>query len=61
MSPVMMIAVLVLLLQEVYSLHRRLTGCFLTCIRLKAVIPCRDMLMAYTNSSFAGDAVLVHK
>ena len=45
--------------QEVYSLHRRLTGCFLTCIRLKAVIPCRDMLLAYTDSHLAGDPVVV--
>jgi aarF domain-containing kinase len=30
--------------QEVYSLHRKLAGAFLLCIRLKAVIPCRDIL-----------------
>ncbi|CAM9105965.1 unnamed protein product [Ectocarpus fasciculatus] len=30
--------------QEVYSLHRKLAGAFLMNIKLKAVIPCRDIL-----------------
>ena len=31
---------------EVYSLHRKLAGAFLVCIRLGARIPCRDLLEA---------------
>ena len=29
---------------EVYSLHRKLAGAFLICIRMGAVMQCRDML-----------------
>ncbi|TYZ65910.1 hypothetical protein PybrP1_005433 [[Pythium] brassicae (nom. inval.)] len=30
--------------QEAYSLHRKLAGAFLMCIKLRAVVPCRDVL-----------------
>uniref|UniRef100_M4B4X6 ABC1 atypical kinase-like domain-containing protein n=1 Tax=Hyaloperonospora arabidopsidis (strain Emoy2) TaxID=559515 RepID=M4B4X6_HYAAE len=30
--------------QEVYSLHRKLAGAFLMCIKLRAVVPCRGVL-----------------
>ncbi|RYE95449.1 MAG: hypothetical protein EOO41_05635 [Methanobacteriota archaeon] len=29
---------------EIYSLHRKLAGAILICIRLGAVMPCRDLL-----------------
>ncbi|WVZ71354.1 hypothetical protein U9M48_019947 [Paspalum notatum var. saurae] len=29
---------------EVYSLHRKLSGAFLACIKIGAVVPCREML-----------------
>lgn len=35
---------------ETYALHRKLAGAFLLCIRLKAVIPCRDILEDVYNS-----------
>lgn len=30
--------------QEVYSLHRKLSGAYMTCIKIGAIFPCRNML-----------------
>ena len=30
--------------EEVYTLHRKLAGAYMLCIKLGAIIPCRDML-----------------
>lgn len=30
---------------EVYSLHRKLAGAFLACVKLGAVVPCRELLL----------------
>lgn len=30
---------------EVYSLHRKLSGAFLACIKLGAVVPCRELIL----------------
>eukprot|EP00300_Choanocystis_sp_HF-7_P015183 c18962_g1_i4.p1 GENE.c18962_g1_i4~~c18962_g1_i4.p1 ORF type:complete len:431 (+),score=84.77 c18962_g1_i4:496-1788(+) len=37
--------------QEVYSLHRKLSGCFLLCIRLRAKIECRNTLLDIYHAS----------
>ena len=42
--------------KETYSLHRRLSGCYMTCIRLGAVFPCRDLLVTYRELFLAKDA-----
>jgi aarF domain-containing kinase len=30
---------------EAYSLHRKLSGAFLACIKIGAVVPCRELLL----------------
>ncbi|KAI3966177.1 hypothetical protein MKW92_003121 [Papaver armeniacum] len=41
---------------EVYSLHRKLSGAFLACIKLGAVVPCRDLLyQVYDNHQFSNE------
>jgi aarF domain-containing kinase len=43
---------------EAYSLHRKLAGAFLLCIKLKANIPCRDILEnTYKGYKFGEEAV----
>ncbi|KFK30750.1 hypothetical protein AALP_AA6G022000 [Arabis alpina] len=38
---------------EAYSLHRKLSGAFLACIKLGATVPCRDLLLqVYDNYQF---------
>ncbi|KAK4797398.1 hypothetical protein SAY86_029724 [Trapa natans] len=39
---------------EAYSLHRKLSGCFLACIKLRAVVPCRELLMEVYNQYHFG-------
>lgn len=41
---------------EVYSLHRKLSGAFLACIKLGATVPCREMLLqVYESYRFGED------
>ncbi|KAM7275404.1 hypothetical protein ACFE04_017270 [Oxalis oulophora] len=41
---------------EAYSLHRKLSGAFLACIKLHAVVPCREMLFEiYEQHRFGED------
>ncbi|XP_078444424.1 ABC transporter 1 [Wolffia australiana] len=41
---------------EAYSLHRKLSGAFLACIKIGAVVPCRDLLLqVYRAYSFSDD------
>ncbi|XP_077218303.1 ABC transporter 1 [Tasmannia lanceolata] len=43
---------------EAYSLHRKLSGTFLACIKLRAVVPCRELLLkVYEQYQFSGDGV----
>uniref|UniRef100_J3KZA4 ABC1 atypical kinase-like domain-containing protein n=1 Tax=Oryza brachyantha TaxID=4533 RepID=J3KZA4_ORYBR len=41
---------------EVYSLHRKLSGAFLACIKIGAIVPCREMLFeVYEQYDFSDD------
>lgn len=43
--------------EEAYSLHRKLSGAFLACIKLQAVVPCRELLLQiYDNYEFDKDS-----
>lgn len=42
--------------EEAYSLHRKLSGAFLACIKLGAVVPCRELLLqVHDNYRFGQD------
>ncbi|KAF9619426.1 hypothetical protein IFM89_007001 [Coptis chinensis] len=41
---------------EAYSLHRKLSGAFLACMKLRAVVPCRELLLeVHKNYQFGGE------
>ena len=40
---------------EAYSLHRKLSGAFLACIKLGSVVPCRDLLLQVHESYHFGE------
>lgn len=40
---------------EAYSLHRKLSGAFLACIKLGAVVPCRELLLQVYQSYQFGE------
>ncbi|XP_058076614.1 protein ABC transporter 1, mitochondrial [Magnolia sinica] len=45
---------------EAYSLHRKLSGAFLACIKLGAVVPCRELLLqVYEQYQFSDDGIEV--
>lgn len=42
---------------QAYSLHRKLSGTFLTCIKLGALVPCRQLFLdTYTRAKAAARA-----
>lgn len=46
--------------EESYSLHRKLSGAFLACIKLRAQVPCRDLFYsAYDSHQWGHEGVSV--
>lgn len=41
--------------EEAYSLHRKLSGTFLACVKLGAVVPCRELLNEVCENYQFGD------
>lgn len=42
---------------EAYSLHRKLSGAFLACIKIGAVVPCRELLLdVYEHYQFGEES-----
>lgn len=45
---------------EAYSLHRKLSGAFLACIKIGAVVPCRELLLEiYKHHKFGEENELL--
>ena len=45
------------LLAQAYSLHRKLSGAFLACVKLRARVPCRELFYrVYDRYAFDDDA-----
>ena len=41
--------------EEAYSLHRKLAGAYLACIKLRARVPCRDLFLdVFERHQFGG-------
>ncbi|PIA37849.1 hypothetical protein AQUCO_02900001v1 [Aquilegia coerulea] len=46
---------------EAYSLHRKLSGAFLACMKIGAVVPCRELLLeVHKNYKFGDEDAEVH-
>ena len=45
---------------EVYTLHRKLAGCFLLCVKLGATIPCRDILEEVVEAQASKEGSIMH-
>lgn len=47
-----------LLAAQAYSLHRKLSGAFLACVKLRARVPCRELFYrVYDRYAFDDEAI----